>query len=397
MASELAISNLLVNFDFFCKNLNMNLSLEILDSFKDVDAAQWNALAENMPLLSHVFLKALEDSNSVGKGTGWQPYPMVVYDQGTLVGAMPLYLKTHSYGEYVFDWAWADAYQRNGMEYYPKLLAAIPFSPITSARLIAKSPQIQMLMVEALNETLVKHQLSSAHVLFPDNASANILKQAGWLQRQGVQFRWENEGFESFDDFLNKLSHDKRKKIRQERKKITAQNVNCRQFKGEEITKELWDFFFKCYTHTYHEHHSTPYLKRLFFDLIGQGMPAHILLIVAYIDNEPIASALNIFDQTTLYGRYWGAVKYVPNLHFELCYYQAQEFCIAENIQYFEGGAQGEHKLARGFKPKSTCSFHKILHPDFALAIQDFVAREAEGIAIYADELEERAPFKSTD
>ncbi len=375
----------------------MDLTLEIRDSISEISAEQWDALVNGMPLLSHAFLSALEKSASVGPGTGWQPYPLVVFDQQALVGVMPLYLKTHSYGEYVFDWAWADAYQRNGMAYYPKLLAAIPFSPITSTRLIAKSPQIQLLMLQALSETMRKHQLSSAHVLFPDDASTAILKQAGWMQRHGVQFRWENNGFDGFDDFLATLSHDKRKKIRQERKKVVQSGVECRKIKGPDITEEQWDFFYACYTNTYHEHHSTPYLTRAFFKQISQSMAQHILLIVAYFEGEPIASALNIYDQTTLYGRYWGALRYVPNLHFELCYYQAQEFCIAEQIQYFEGGAQGEHKLARGFKPRPTCSFHQIAHPDFAEAIGEFITREAQGIATYTNELEERAPFKASN
>jgi predicted N-acyltransferase len=372
----------------------MNLTVEIQDSFSEIDATQWDALTNGMPLLSHAFLNAMERSGSIGKGSGWQPYPMLVKNEHTLIGAMPLFLKTHSYGEYVFDWAWADAYQRNGMRYYPKLLSAIPFSPITSARLMAQSSSIQMLMVEALNETMEKHGLSSAHVLFPDEASASILKEADWMQRHGVQFRWQNTGFKDFDDFLNTLSHDKRKKIKQERKKIIGSEVMCKKIKGHEITEAQWDFFYACYTNTYHEHHSTPYLTREFFRLIGQSMAAHILLVLAYLNDEPIACALNIYDQRTLYGRYWGALKYVPNLHFELCYYQAQEFCITEGIQYFEGGAQGEHKLARGFEARPTCSFHRIAHPDFAEAIQEFVTREAQGIAAYTNELEERAPFK---
>lgn len=375
----------------------MNLTVEIQDSFSVIDAAQWDALTDGMPLLSHAFISAMEQSGSIGKGTGWQPYPMLVRNHQTLVGAMPLFLKTHSYGEYVFDWAWADAYQRNGMRYYPKLLSAIPFSPITSTRLMAKAPEIQRLMVEALHETMQKHALSSAHILFPDERSASVLKQADWMQRHGVQFRWQNENFRHFEDFLATLSHDKRKKIKQERKKIAASQVTCQQIKGADITEKQWDFFYACYTNTYHEHHSTPYLTREFFRLIAQSMLQNILLVMAYLDGEPIACALNVYDQTTLYGRYWGALKYVPNLHFELCYYQAQEFCIAENIQYFEGGAQGEHKLARGFKARPTCSFHRIAHPDFAEAIQEFVIREAQGIAAYTDELEERAPFKKAE
>ncbi len=376
-------------------NTLKNLTVEIQDSYTKLDAKQWDALIGDMPLLSHAFFSAMEDSGSVGKGTGWQPYPMLVKSGEELIGAMPLYLKTHSYGEYVFDWAWADAYERNGMHYYPKLLSAIPFTPITSQRLIASSPQIQSLLIEALAETMHQHHVSSAHILFPDDSSTSALKQAGWMQRQGVQFRWENEKYESFDDFLSTLSHDKRKKIRQERKKIAESGVVCKAIKGADITQEQWIFFYQCYANTYREHRSTPYLSPVFFKQIGKTMPDNILLILAYQDGEPIASALNIYHQTTLYGRYWGALQYVPGLHFELCYYQAQEFCIAENIRYFEGGAQGEHKLARGFKPRPTCSFHKIAHPDFEKAIGDFVAREAGDIATYANELEDRAPFKN--
>ncbi|MDP3819194.1 MAG: GNAT family N-acetyltransferase [Methylotenera sp.] len=373
----------------------MSLVLEITDSIQQVDAQNWDDLVGDMPLLSHAFLSALERSGSVGKGTGWQPYPMIVYEDGQLAGIMPLYVKSHSYGEYVFDWAWADAYQRSGFNYYPKLLSAIPFTPITSQRFIANNAKIQALMIDALGETMHKHQLSSAHVLFPEDDSAAALKQAGWLQRHGVQFRWQNENFTDFEDFLSTLSHDKRKKIHQERKKVAATGVECLRVKGADITPEQWSFFYACYENTYLEHHSTPYLTPAFFQQIGQSMPQNILLILAYLDGKPIASALNIYHQTTLYGRYWGALQYVPNLHFELCYYQAQEFCIAENIQYFEGGAQGEHKLARGFKPRPTCSFHKIAHPDFANAIQDFVTKESQGIAAYTNELEERAPFKA--
>jgi len=373
----------------------MSLTLEITDSVQQIDAQSWDALMGDMPLLSHAFLSALETSGSVGKGTGWQPYPMLVHNDGKLVGAMLLYIKSHSYGEYVFDWAWAEAYQRNGLNYYPKLVSAIPFTPITSQRLIADSTRIQALIIEAITETMHKHRLSSVHVLFPDDASAVALEQAGWLQRNGVQFRWQNDHFADFEDFLRTLNHDKRKRINQERKKIIASGVVCQRIKGADITPEQWHFFYECYENTYLEHHSTPYLTPSFFQQIGRNMPQNILLILAYLGDEPIAAALNIYHQTTLYGRYWGSLRYVPNLHFELCYYQAQEFCIEEKIQYFEGGAQGEHKLARGFKPRSTCSFHKIAHPDFAQAIQAFVRQESQDMAVYTNELEERVPFKA--
>ena len=375
-------------------NLAQQISVELITSINAISAADWDLLVDGTPLLSHAFLSALENTRCVGNGTGWNPHPLVVKQGKQLIGAMPLYLKSHSYGEYVFDWAWADAYQRSGLDYYPKLLSAIPFSPITSARLLG-SNDAQLLMIEALENTMYQNKLSSAHILFPDEVCAKQLEVAGWLKRKGVQFRWHNKNYPDFEAFLATLSHDKRKKIHQERKKIANAGVVCRHIKGAEITEKDWGFFYRCYSNTYREHHSTPYLTRAFFSEIGQTMPQNILLIEAEIDGEPVASTLNIYNQNTLYGRYWGAVQFVSGLHFELCYYQAQMFCIAEKIQFFEGGAQGEHKLARGFEPRPTCSYHKIAQPDFEKAIKEFLAREAEGIAAYTNELEERAPFKA--
>ncbi len=376
----------------------MTLKVDLADSVTSLDRQSWDALVGGMPLLSHAFLSALEESKSIGNGTGWQSCPMLVFDDEALVGGLPLYVKSHSCGEYVFDWAWAEAYEKNGLNYYPKLIAAIPFSPITSQRLLVASvnnaSQIQSLMVETLEEITRSNQFSGAHVLFPNEDSAKVLSEANWLQRHGVQFQWKNESFENFEGFLSQLTQEKRKKIRQERKKVVNSGVVCHRVKGPDISEAQWEFFYQCYCNTYREHRSTPYLSREFFKIIAKTMPQHILLVMAYKDGAPIASALNFYDQNTLYGRYWGCLEYVPNLHFELCYYQAQEFCIAENIQYFEGGAQGEHKLARGFKPKATCSFHQIAHPQFANAIEDFVMREAHGIAKYTNELEDRAPFK---
>ena len=374
---------------------SQDISAALITSINEIPAADWDALTDGTPLLRHAFLSALENTGCVGKGTGWNPSHLVVKRGGQLIGAMPLYLKSHSYGEYVFDWAWADAYERSGLNYYPKFLSAIPFSPITSARLLTRDNEVGMLMIEALESAMHQHQLSSAHVLFPDAACARQFEAAGWLKRAGVQFRWRNRNYVDFEDFLATLSHDKRKKIHQERKKIQLAGIACRFIKGHEITESDWDFFYQCYCNTYAEHHSTPYLTRAFFSEIGTTMPQHILLIVAEIHGQPIASTLNIYNQTTLYGRYWGSVQFVSGLHFELCYYQAQQFCIAEKIDYFEGGAQGEHKLARGFEPRPTCSFHKLAHPDFEVAIKQFLAREAKGIAAYTNELEERAPFKA--
>lgn len=373
----------------------MSIEIEIVAGVSQVEPQEWDALTDGSPLLSHAFLSALEDTGCVGAGTGWQPYSILVWDTGKLVGAMPLYIKSHSYGEYVFDWAWASAYERSGMVYYPKLLCAIPFTPITGARLLSAEVKTQALMLQVVIQQMEQHQLSSAHVLFPDDASAEVLKSAGWLERSGVQFRWENEDFTDFEDFLSRLSHDKRKKIHQERKKIINAGVVCKKLKGSDITPEQWDFFFKCYENTYHQHRSMPYLTREFFYALGERMPQNILLVIGEQTGEPIAAALNIYGDSALYGRYWGALRYVPGLHFELCYYQEQEFCIEQGIRYFEGGAQGEHKLARGFKPRPTRSFHKIAHPDFEAAIKNFVEHEAKGMDAYQDELEERAPYKN--
>lgn len=379
---------------------SQDISAELITSINEIPAADWDALTDGTPLLSHAFLSALENTQCVGRGTGWSPHHLLVQQGGQLIGAMPLYLKRHSYGEYVFDWAWAEAYERSGLNYYPKLVSAVPFTPITSARLLSRADKIQDnevqgMMIEALESVMHQHQLSSAHVLFPDEACARQFEAAGWLKRAGVQFRWRNRNYVDFEGFLATLSHDKRKKIHQERNKIQHAGVVCRFIKGKEITESDWDFFYNCYCNTYHEHHSTPYLTRAFFSEIGTTMPQHILLIVAEINGQPIASTLNIYNQTTLYGRYWGATQFISGLHFELCYYQAQQFCIAEKIEYFEGGAQGEHKLARGFEPRPTCSFHKLAHLDFEAAIKQFLAREAKGIAAYTNELEERAPFKA--
>ncbi len=372
--------------------------VSLATSMHDIPAQSWDALTDGSPILSHAFLSALESTACVGPGTGWQPCPVVAYRDQQLVGAVPMYLKSHSYGEYVFDWSWADAYQRNGMAYYPKLLVAVPFTPITGARLLSHEAEVQVLLADMLIQQIAQHGLSSAHVLFPDEAASHILSlpdDAGaWLRRSGVQFRWENEGFADFEAFLACLSHDKRKKIRQERRKVRDAGVSYRRLLGSEASSADWDFFFQCYENTYAEHHSQPYLTREFFHEIGRRLPDNVLLVIAQQNGTPVAAAFNLFDQTTLYGRYWGASRFVSGLHFELCYYQAQEFCIERGIRYFEGGAQGEHKLARGFRPRPTCSFHRIAHPDFEAAIARFVQQEASGMQHYQHELEDRAPFK---
>ncbi|WP_020182855.1 GNAT family N-acetyltransferase [Methylotenera sp. 1P/1] len=377
--------------------LPSSYTAKTIASMQDIDALAWNALTDGTPFLQHAFLLALEQSKSVGEGTGWSTCAITLLDQqAQLIGAIPAYLKTHSYGEYVFDWSWAEAYVQHQIPYYPKLVCAVPFTPVTCSKLLSHDPVVSQLLVAALTNLLDQHQLSSAHALFPSETCSPFFQEAGWLKRDGVQFRWQNKAYPNWEAFLATLSHDKRKKIRQERKKVVEAGVQCKWLMGTDISESDWDFFYDCYCNTYRAHHSSPYLTREFFSLIGQSMPSNILMIVAELYGKPIAATLNIYNANTLYGRYWGALHYVSNLHFELCYYQAQAFCIAQGITYFEGGAQGEHKLARGFEPRPTCSYHQIAHPDFKAAISRFLQKESSHMSAYTSELEERAPFKKT-
>jgi len=305
---------------------------------------------------------------------------------------MPLYLKSHSYGEYVFDWAWADAYHQHGISYYPKLLSAIPFSPVAGPRLLARDAPTQTLLIRTALE--LAGEVSSLHLLFPTEDEARALEAAGMMLRRSVQFHWENRGYASFDEFLSDLASAKRKKIRQERRRVQETGVRLQRLTGAEIREEHWTFFKRCYDTTYRTHGSTPYLNLDFFRRLGDTLPEHLLMIVAELDGKAIASALNIYSETRLYGRYWGAIEHVPLLHFEVCYYQALEFCIERGIAIFEGGAQGEHKLARGFMPARTWSAHWLRHPEFSNAVERFLARESAGIERYVDELDERNPFR---
>lgn len=370
-----------------------NFSVRILDSLGALDAAQWNHLAGGHPFLSHAFLHALHESACASEKTGWLPQFVTLWTEDRLVGAMPLYLKTHSYGEYVFDWAWSDAYNRHGLDYYPKLLSAIPFSPVSGPRLLAADAPTRRALIDAAMG--LAHRLSSLHCLFPSEQEALEWQDAGLMLRQGVQFHWENRGYADFEAFLAQLSHDKRKKIRQERRRVREAGIVLRRLCGGDISAEHWRFFTHCYNLTYRAHHSTPYLNLAFFERLGETMPGNVMLVMAERDGVPLASTLNIFTPDALYGRYWGATEHVPMLHFEACYYQALEFCIERNIKVFEGGAQGEHKLARGFLPTKTWSAHWLQHPSFANAVEDFLAREATGINRYVDELNDHTPFKT--
>ena len=376
----------------------MNYRTHIASSLSEIGQAAWDGLLARQedanPFLSYAFLHALHESGSAAPETGWQPQYLALYDGDTLAAALPLYVKGHSYGEYVFDWAWADAYQRHGLAYYPKLLAAVPFTPVAGPRLLAVDAAARVALIEVLTATQRATEVSSTHILFPPEEHARQLQEAGFLLRSGVQFHWLNPGYASFDDFLATLEQKKRKNIRAERRKVREAGVTLRRVRGVDVTDADWKLFNRCYRHTYAAHYSTPYLNLDFFRRIGETMPENILLVIAEREGRPIASSLVIHSQDTLYGRYWGELEHVPCLHFEAAYYQPLEFCIEQGIKTFEGGAQGEHKMARGFLPTRTWSAHWLAHPSFADAIERFLEREAGGIDDYMDELNERNPFK---
>jgi len=366
--------------------------LRVVESLAGVPAAQWNALAAGDPFVGHEFLSALIDTGCASGRAGWRPQLLLLERDGRLAGAMPLFLKSHSWGEYVFDWAWADAYERHGLAYYPKLLCAVPFTPVTGPRLLAASDADRSLLAAGALE--MARDLSSLHVLFPRPGEAALMEQAGMLLRRTVQFHWRNEGYADFDDFLGRLTRHRRKVIRQERRRVREAGVAFRRLRGAEIARADWEFFMRCYRRTYALHRSSPYLSLEFFLRLGETLPQHLLLILAERGGRPIAATLNVVTGGKLYGRYWGAVEHVPLLHFECCYYQGIEHAIAERLDAFEGGAQGEHKLFRGLLPVETVSAHWLGHPQFFSAIEDYLARERAGIARYVDELNEHSPFK---
>jgi uncharacterized protein len=369
-------------------------SLRILDSLQGIEPQRWDELAGGNPTVSHAFLDSLHRSGCAAPKSGWAPQFPTLWEGDRLAGAAPLYVKTHSYGEYVFDWGWAEAYERHGLAYYPKLLCASPFTPATGPRLLAENARVRLRLAHALLDLAQDAAVSSLHVLFPSEEDAQALRELKLLERSSVQFHWRNAGYRDFEDFLTALSREKRKKIRQERKRVAEAGVALRRVTGLEASTKDWDFFNTCYRRTYREHRSTPYLTREFFAMIAERMPGQILLVIAERDGRPIAAALDLFGPKALYGRYWGSVEYVPGLHFEACYYQALEFCIERGIPLFEGGAQGEHKHARGFLPEATRSFHWLAHPAFNRAVDEFLEREGAGVAAYVDELNDRTPFR---
>ncbi|MEK8045983.1 GNAT family N-acetyltransferase [Ideonella margarita] len=368
-----------------------------------VDAVAWDALlaaqSEPTPFMRHAYLAAMHASGSATEATGWLPQFITVHHREQLLCATVAWQKTHSYGEYVFDWAWADAYQRHGLAYYPKLLSAVPFTPVPGSRLLAVDDAARRLMLEALVALARQAGLSSVHLLFPSPEDAQVAREAGWLMRQGVQFHWQQRAeqpWTDFPDYLASLQREKRKKIQQERRKVGEAGVRFEVFEGRQITSDLWDYFHHCYTLTYAAHHSTPYLSRAFFEQMAAQMPEHWVMFVALRGDERVAVSLVGIDRErgTAWGRYWGCTEHIPCLHFEACYYQPLQWCITEGLSRFEGGAQGEHKMARGLLPVPTASAHWLAHPQFARAVEEFLQREGAGVEAWMDELRERNPFK---
>ena len=372
-----------------------------------IPAEPWDALlaeqAHDSPFMRHAYLLALHESGSAVARTGWTPAFVTLWRGDAMEAGCALYLKSHSYGEYVFDWAWANAYAEHGLQYYPKALVAAPFTPVPGARLLARDAEARVALARALIAWCQAQDLSSLHLLFASDEDIDACREAGLMLRHTVQFHWHNTspaGYADFDAFLAGLSQEKRKKIRQERRKVADAGVVFRQMQGAAITTADWDFFYRCYERTYLEHGNAPYLSREFFRHMQSQMPENWLLFIAERAGVPIASSLIALNsarpdrQRVAYGRYWGALERVDCLHFEACYYQPLAWCIANGIDRFEGGAQGEHKMARALMPVSTTSAHWLARPDFSEAVERFLEREGSGIAHYMEHLEARSPFR---
>jgi predicted N-acyltransferase len=385
----------------------MNYPIALHTSIRAVDAQRWNALlavqSEPTPFMQHEYLLALEESDCVGHGSGWIPHVFTLTHpvSHALEAACVLYVKNNSYGEYVFDWAWAQAYEAHGVPYYPKATLAVPFTPVQGTRLLATTTPARDALVNGVLAWSQAQGLSSLHLLFATSEDMQNLPELDWTQRETVQFHWRNQGYGSFDDFLDALRQEKRKKIRQERRKVHDQSITFNAFQGLSINDSVLTYFVACYTNTYHEHGQQPYLNRAFFEQLFRTQAAHWLVLVAYRNGQAIASSLIGLRPPTpthggvAYGRYWGCTQRADALHFEACYYQPIEWCIRHGYERFEGGAQGEHKLARALEPVVCRSAHWIAHPGFAQAVAHFNARERDGIAAYAQTLARHTPFKA--
>jgi predicted N-acyltransferase len=377
----------------------MRLEIRRQADLGEVEATAWNRLAGDSPFLRHEFLAALEHSGCVGTATAWQPMHLTAWSEaGQLLGALPLYLKHDSFGEFVFDWGWADAYENANLHYYPKLVCAVPFTPASGERLLihpeADFAQVSAALLNALQELAAELGVSSVHVLFPSSAQRQVFAAAGYLSRKACQFHWHNDAYRDFEDFLARFSSAKRKKARRERRRVAESGIEFEHLRGDEPSAADWDAIYEFYTRTFLRRGRQPYLNRAFFDEVARTMPEQIVIILARFAKQPIATAVCFRSAKALYGRYWGSVADFHSLHFEVCYYQGIEYCIREGLTLFEPGTQGEHKIARGFTPVCTWSSHWISNPDFAQAVAQFLRREEVHIDAYIDELNEHVPYR---
>ena len=381
-------------------------TVKVLGSLGEVPAAQWDACAgTDDPFLSHAFLSALEDSGSASARSGWLPRHLVVEDRdGTVIAAAPFYLKSHSYGEYVFDWSWADAYERAGGRYYPKLQSAVPFTPVTGRRLLVRpgadaetESELKDVLAAAMVTLGERLGVSSVHVNFPTEAEWRRLGDHGLLLRTGQQYHWQNRGYESFDDFLGSLSSRKRKVIRRERRAVADQGIVLSTLTGDAVAERHWDAFYGFYRDTSDRKWGSAYLTRAFFSLIGETMAGNVVLVLAEADGRYVGGALNLIGGDTLYGRYWGCAEEYRFLHFEACYYRAIDFAIARGLTWVEAGAQGPHKIQRGYLPRRTYSAHWIADGEFRRVIERYLAEERAAVEHEMEILGQRSPFRRAD
>ncbi len=367
-----------------------------LSRLSDLAASAWDALLPTaQPFLRHAFLAAQEDSGSVGGRSGWQPaHRLWLDDRERPLAALPAYLKRHSYGEYVFDWSWAEACQRAGIAYYPKLLCAVPFTPVGGARLLGESGAAGRLL-DAVTAGLERQRLSGLHVNFTDPAADALLEgREGWLERLGCQFHWRNRGYRDFQDFLDALASRKRKQLRNEREQVAGQGIDFDWREGHQLSEAEWDFVHACYANTYRVRGQAPYLTRAFFSLLAERMPEAIRVVLARQGGKPVAMAFSLVGGDSLYGRYWGCLAEFDRLHFETCFYQGIDYAIARGLQRFDAGAQGEHKLIRGFEPVITRSWHYLVHPGLRHAVAGFLEQERAGVLDYARQAQELLPYR---
>lgn len=375
--------------------MSPTLDLSLSESASSIDAAQWNACGGlQNPFVSHAFFVALEQSRSACAATGWAPVHLVARDQGEIVGIMPLYQKSHSAGEYIFDHGWAEAFERAGGAYYPKLQCAVPFTPAPGPRLLLRDARAAPVLLQAARDICMRHALSSVHVTFVTPEQLPLFRNAGWMIRTGQQFHWSNRGYRDFADFLASLASRKRKMIRHERAEALRADIMIERVQGSDIQPEHWDALWRFYLDTGSRKWGQPYLTRAFFQQIAESMSNQVLLVMARRAGQLVAGAINFIGSDTLYGRYWGCLEDHPFLHFEICYYQAIEFAIGAGLVKVEAGAQGAHKLARGYEPTPTYSAHWIAHPGFRAAVADFLERETAQMADEINYLGTRTPFK---